>query len=183
MTGFIPEITTIISVKVDTDAIDDSIDLMNGDPILSSCFGEVIDHLTAKKAELNKVADPVAYAVSENLQSHQSQIISIKHYKTGLMMNSVDITQDGDAQYLVGNTATSIDGFPYPLAIEKGSKSHWVAPKTFDALHWEDKDGEHWSKGHMVSGIKADPFVQPSIDMTNADVESIVDDYINKILD
>jgi len=182
MTRFTPEITTTVKVNINTDGIDEGIKLIHGDRILSSCMGEIANHLEAKKQELNAVADPLALAVSKNLQSHQEQIISMKHYKTGMMRNSVDITKDGNAQYLVGNTASSVDGFPYPLAIDKGSKAHWIAPVTFHALHWVKNGTDYFSKGHMVSGIKADPFVEPSINMTDGDIESVITSYLGKIL-
>ena len=179
---FIPEITTTVAVKIDTNSLDEGIDLMNGSDVLSSVFGDVLEHLESKKGELEKIQDPLALAVSENLSSHQSQIISMKHKKTGMMANSVDITHDGDGVYLVGNTASSVDGFPYPLAIEQGTKAHWIQPVTFYTLHWKEGGQDRFSKGHMVSGIKADPYVQYSIDMTESSVEGIVDQYINEIL-
>ena len=179
---FVPEITTTVAVEANTDAIDESINLINGSDVLSQCFGDIVEHLQSKKQELNEAKDPLALAVSENLSSHQSQIISMKHKKSGMMMNSVDIMHDGDGVYLVGNTASSVDGFPYPLAIEQGTKAHWVAPITFHALHWREGGEDRFSKGHMVSGIEADPYVEYSINMTESTVEGIVNEYINKIL-
>ena len=89
-----------------------------------------------------------------------------------MMANSVDISRDGD-DWLVGDTASSVDGFPYPLAIDQGSKSHWVAPVTFSYLHWTDTDGHHFSKGHMVRGIDAEYFVDNSIDDTLYDIDTV----------
>ena len=179
---FIPEITTTVRVDTDTKELDESINLINGSDVLNQCFGDVLKHLKGKKDELDNLKDPIALAVSENLSSHQSQIISMKHKKTGMMANSVDITHDGGGVYLVGNTASSVDGFPYPLAIEQGSKPHWIRPITFYALHWIENGEDRFSKGHMVSGINADPYVENSIRMTESSVEGIVNNYINKIL-
>ena len=177
MSGFIPEITTRISVEAHTEQLQDCIDLMNGSEILRECFVEVSDYLQTKKTETEKLVDPLAEATADSLSAYQSQIISMKHKVTGMMMNSVDVMKDGDGVYMVGNTATSVDGFPYPLAIEQGTRDHWVAPVTFDALHWVDKlTGEdRFSKGHMVSGIKADPFVDYSI----RNLEGAIDDILN----
>lgn len=175
MSGFIPEITTTVKVGVNQRGLDESIALLESDELTNAVFADVINHINNVKNEMDNFADEAAYRVSQNLSSWQSEIISMKHEVTGMMMNSVDISQDGNAQYLVGNTAMSVDGFPYPLAIEKGSTSHWVAPVTFKALHWFEKDGtEKFSKGHMVSGITADPFVQYSIDNSMEDVEDIL---------
>ena len=88
-----------------------------------------------------------------------------------MMANSVDISRDGD-DWLVGDTASSVDGFPYPLAIDQGSKSHWVAPVTFSALHWIEGGEHYFSKGHMVSGITGENFVDNSIDDTLYDIET-----------
>lgn len=170
MTGFIPELTTRVTVETDTSELDNAISLIEGDDILSQLGLD--EELTQVKNRLEGVKSPLAEAIAERLQSNQENIISSKHYITGMMSQSVDITGDGE-DYLVGNTAMSVDGFPYPLAIEKGSRSHWVSPNTFSALHWTDNGGEYWSKGHTVGGITADPFVDPSIHDTIYDIEQI----------
>ena len=164
---FIPELTTRVTVKTNTSEIDEAISKFSGDPILS-IFSDVLEE---KKKELTELEEPLADAVAEQLSSIQETIISTKHYANGLMSNSVDIQMDGRDR-LVGNTASSIDGFPYPLGIEKGTKDHWVAPVTFSALHWGGHPG-FFSKGHMVSGITADPYVDYSIDETMDVIDSI----------
>lgn len=180
---FIPEITTTVKVNINTKRLDESISKINNDPIMSSCFGEVAEYFSEAKKELEDMRDPLAKGISENLQSHQQQIISMKHYKSGMMANGVDISSDGVGQYLVGNTASSVDGFPYPLAIEQGTKSHWIAPITFEALHWVENGVSKFSKGHMVSGIKADPFVENSINITEGELDSMVNNYLDKIFE
>ena len=181
MSGFIPEITTTVSVTANTEALDASIGVIRSDSILNECFGDIAEYLQDKKAETERLIDPTALAVSESLSAYQSAIIKTKHYKTGMMANSVDVMHDGQGQYLVGNTAMSVDGFPYPLAIEMGTRSHYVAPVTFSALHWTDASGEHWSKGHMVSGIKADPYVDYSIENLANAIDEIVNPIIDKV--
>lgn len=173
MSGFIPELTTRVTVKMDTSSLDEAISLIESDPILSE-IGGISEELETAKNTLKELQEPLVDAVSEKLSSNQETIISTKHYVTGMMSNSVDISEDGEDR-LVGNTAMSPTGFPYPLAIEQGTSSHWVAPVTFNALHWIDKStgDDAFSKGHNVSGIKPDPFVEPSINMTIADIEDI----------
>lgn len=173
---FIPEITTRVTVEVDTSAIDDALNVINSSELLSD-IPSLTDTLETAKNKLTDSKIPLGQAVSKRLQSNQENIISSKHYITGAMANSVDIMGDG-ADFLVGNTASSVDGFPYPLAIEEGTSPHWVEPVTFSALHWEDK----FSKGHMVSGIKADPFVQPSIDNTIDDIDDIINDVLGDLI-
>lgn len=177
MSGFIPELTTRVTVEVDTAELDEAINIMNGSILAGT---SIVEELESTKNKLENIREPLAESVAKALSSNQENIISSKHYITGMMANSVDLTNDGE-DYLVGNTAMSVDGFPYPLAIEKGTKSHWVEPNTFSALHWSDDSGEHWSKGHMVSGIDADPFVDPSIDDTIYQIDSIVDEILKDL--
>lgn len=169
---FIPEITTRVHVEVDTKELDNAINLIEGDGILSGLG--LTDLLEDTKSRLNQIKSPLTTVVADRLKDNQENIISSKHYVTGMMSQSVDKQGDGE-DVLVGNTASSVDGFPYPLAIEKGTKSHYVAPVTFNYLHWTDSNGEHWSRGHMVSGIQPDPFVEPSIHDTLDDIERIWD--------
>ena len=166
---FTPEITTRIHIDMNTDSIDQAINLCNSDEILSDL--PISELLEEAKSELTDLKEPLGDAVSERVQYNQSKIISSKHFKTGMMANSVDISRDGD-DWLVGDTASSVNGFPYPLAIDQGSKSHWVAPVTFSYLHWTDTDGHHFSKGHMVRGIDAEYFVDNSIDDTLYDIDT-----------
>lgn len=183
MTTFIPEITTTITVKSNTEPLQECINIIDGSDILSTCFTEVRDYIQSKKLETEQLIDPVAEATANSLSAYQSQIISMKHKVTGMMMNSVDVTHDGDGVYLVGNTASSVDGFPYPLAIEEGTRDHWVAPVTFNALHWKDKlSGEdRFSKGHMVSGIKPDPYVDYSIQNLEDKIEEILNPLVDNV--
>jgi hypothetical protein len=177
--GFIPEITTRITVNVNADSMDDAISRIESDPYLSKC-PSIVETLKDKKSQLEGMEQPVAAAVAERLQSNQETIISTKHYITGMMANSVDISQDG-RDYLVGNTAHSIEGFPYPLAIETGRRE--VFPVEKKVLRWFE--------GGMIGGtpifarhsgsVTADPFVQPSIDTTIEDIEEIVRDEVRKL--
>ena len=46
-----------------------------------------------------------------------------------------------------------------------GTRPHMIRPKSKKALHW---DGQYFSKGHMVSGIKGKHFVEASIEATSS---------------
>lgn len=181
MTGFIPQITTTVKVEANTQNLDTALDLMQSDEISSFVFSDIINRIEYIKSNIDNDIDEVAFAVSESLSSHQEQIISMKHNFTGMMMSSVDISKDGNAQYLVGNTATSVDGFPYPLAIETGRRE--VFPVNAKMLRWWTGA---WFSGDMVfakksKAVPADPFVQPSIDLTLDEVNNIVENYVAKI--
>lgn len=179
MSQFIPEITTRITVNIDTSELDDAMNVIQSDEILSD-IPSLVDEVETRREQLTSLKEPVGRAVAECLKSNQENIIGSKHYVSGMMANSVDITEDGD-DFLVGDTAESVDGFPYPLAIEKGTRDHWVEPVTYDALHWTDGDGDHFSKGHMVSGITPDPFVEPSIDDTMYDIDEVIDEVMKEV--
>ena len=178
MPGFIPEITTRVTVSVDVSSIDSALDLVKGDSVLSE-IDSLVDELETKKETILKLKDPLGKAVSEGLQSNQERIISSKHYITGMMAGSVDITQDGD-DYLVGNTATSVDGFPYPLAIETGRRE--VFPVDKKMLRWFE--GGDYNKPVFAKhskAVKADPFVEPSIKNTMWDIDEIIDDVLGDL--
>lgn len=176
MSGFIPEITTTVKVEVNSDQFANAINRLD-DGLCQGVFTELRQDLEQKLSELDGLKNDVAETISQNLSSHQEQIISMKHYKTGMMANSVDVTADGDGQYLVGNTATSIDGFPYPLAIETGRRE--VTPINAKYLRWYDGGNIVFSK--YSSAVPADPYVQPSIDATDDEVNSIIDNFYNNI--
>ena len=175
---FIPELTTRVTVEMDLSGLDEVLEVIASDEILSD-IPSLTGMVEEKRDKLKSLKEPLTEAVAKRLQSNQEMIISSKHgppRSEGMMAECVDLFHDGE-DILIGNTASSVDNFPYPLAIEKGSTSHWIEPKTFSALHWTDTDGEHFSKGHMVSGIKADPFVQPSIDDTMKDIDDIWEEF------
>lgn len=180
---FIPDLTTTWNVNIKSDDIDEAIETIQSSPILSVAGDDVLQRLTTAKAELEGLATPVAQAIAETQQSYQEQYIEMNtSIDTGLMHDTITIEDNGEGNRSVGPTAYSLEGFPYPMAIENGSKSHWVAPKTAKALHWI-QDGEHmFSKGHMVSGVKARPFVEPSQSSTMEDVERIVEETLGNVL-
>lgn len=178
MAGFIPEITTRVTAKVKVDSIDDAIQRVESDPYLSQC-PSIVETLQKKKTQLKDLEEPVAEAVALRLQSNQEIILSTKHYITGMAANGVDISQDG-SDYLVGNTAHSVDGFPYPLAIETGRRA--VFPVEKKVLRWFEGGDFSQPVFAMRSGsVAADPFVQPSIDTTIADIQEIVDAQVRGI--
>ena len=176
MAGFIPEITTRITVNIKTEGLDEAIIRLNSDSVLSNVTS-IADELNTKKSEIKQLQEPLGESVAELLQSNQSMIISSRHYITGMFANSVDIIRDG-SDYLVGNTAMSVDGFPYPLAIEKGRRA--VYPINRHYLRWFD--GGDFSSPVFAKysrSVDADPFVQPSIDDTLYGIDKVVDEILD----
>ena len=179
--GFIPEITTTVKVTTNSEGLDNSIKLLEENEITNLVFNDVKDYLNNVKDELDRVSDEYAFAVSEELSSTQQQIISMHHNFTGMMMNSVDISKDGNAQYLVGNTARSVDGFPYPLAIETGRRE--VVPVEAKVLRWWTSP---YFSGEVVfakrsKAVSADPFVQPSINTAMEILEPLLEDHFGTL--
>ena len=78
MVGFIPDITTRITVNVHSDSIDEAISKIESDKYLSQC-PSLIETLQNKKSQLENLEQPVAESVAEKLQSNQETIISTKH--------------------------------------------------------------------------------------------------------
>ena len=132
MAGFIPDITTRVTVNVHSENIENAKARLESDPFLSQC-SSIGEWINEKEQQLKSLEQPVANAIGERLKSNQEMIIAAKHVNTGMMAGSVEITQDG-SDVLVGNTATSVDGFPYPLAIETGRRE--VYPVEKSVLRW-----------------------------------------------
>ena len=179
MPGFIPEITTRVKVEIDLSGIDEALDIIQSDDVLSD-IPSLTDELNERRTQLQSLQSPLGEAISKSLKSNQEMIISSKHYITGMMANSVDIFSDGD-DYLVGNTAMSVDGFPYPLAIETGRRE--VFPIEAKMLRWFE--GGNFSKPVFAkhsSSVKRDPFVEPSIEDTMYDIDEIVDDIFDAVV-
>jgi len=78
MAGFIPELTTRITVKVNSDSVDEGINRIESDPYLSQC-PSIVEALNNVKTKLQDLEEPVASSVAERLQSNQEIIISTKH--------------------------------------------------------------------------------------------------------
>ena len=73
---------------------------------------------------------------------------------------------------------TLISEAPYSVYLEMGTREHFIAPVNAKALHWKQGSTSFFSKGHMVSGIKAKPFLFPA--MMNA--RRIMDKEYNKAI-
>ena len=175
---FIPEITTRVTVKVDTSELDKAISLASNDEIISKIG--ISDELTTIKSRLDKVSKQLPRVIGEDLRFNQENIISSKHHVTGMMAQSVDLSQDGP-DVLVGNTASSVDGFPYPLAIETGRRE--VFPVDAKVLRWfEGGLGGKPVFAKKSKKVKADPFVQPSIDDTMYDIDRFLQDFIGDLI-
>ena len=179
---FIPEITTTWNVTVRDEKLEDAINTFTDDKILSIAGADVLERLQTAKNELEQTGHEVAKAIAETQKSYQEQYIRMNGtVKTGMMLNSVEITEDGTGTVHVGNTASSVEGFPYPLAIETGRRA--VFPVEKKVLRWfEGGLGGTPVFSHYSGSVAADPFVQPSIDTTIEDINEIVREQLRGVL-
>ena len=67
MPVFIPEITTRVTVEVDTTELDEALSLANSE----SYLGDYVDVLEEKRTRLNSFQEPVAEAVALDLKDNQ----------------------------------------------------------------------------------------------------------------
>ena len=177
--GFIPQITTRVTAEADTRELDKAIKLIESNSIASHLYGDVRDYLLQTKKKADDGVDPLASTLSKRLQDNQYHRIKAYHRNTGMMANSVDITHETKGSYLVGNTAMSYDGFPYPLAIETGRRE--VRPlEEGKWLRWWNKQGEIvFAK--KSKAVKGDPYVEDSIAMTDRQVDKVVEGWFNQV--
>lgn len=178
MTGFIPDLQTRVTVNIHLEELDNAKALLESNPYLSQ-IPSFINWINETENKLNAKKQPLTEAIAKRLQSNQEIIISIKHFITGEMAGNVEIMSDG-SDYIVGNTATSVDGFPYPLAIEKGRRA--VYPVEKKVLRWfEGGIGGTPVYSKYSSAVPADPFIEPSINQTLTDIEEIVNSQLQGI--
>lgn len=175
MAGFIQDLQTRVTVNVHSKNLEQARARYESDPFISQ-LSEVLQDIESREQQLKALEQPVANAIAEQLKSNQENIIATNHFITGKMVGSVKISNEG-SDYLVGNTATSADGFPYPLAIETGRRA--VYPVDKSVLRWFEGGQPVFAK--RSKAVAADPFVEPSIDLTLRQVEKVVHDYIGGI--
>lgn len=176
MSDWIDEIQTRVKVVNNTSEIDNLINTIESDSILSLVLSNTVDDLKNTKIILEKESNSLAFKVAERIGSYQEQFISMNgSILTGQMHDSVMVEDSGDGEALVGNTAQSIEGFPYPLVIEFGRGE--VRPQTSKFLRWVKPTGEVvFSK---YSGpVSPKPFYKPSIDYVNSDIDDLFDSEV-----
>lgn len=75
--------------------------------------------------------------------------------RTGITANSLQSTMSRDGLSGRIHSITPVSKFLY-----YGTKRHWVEPVRASALSWVQDGTRRFSKGHFVSGIKAEPWVE-----------------------
>ena len=77
---------------------------------------------------------------------------------------------------LVGSVYINEAMAPYGKYIHEGTKAHFIRPRTRKALRFVGAGGRFFfSKGHMVRGIKADPFLLNAAVKNEASINALFD--------
>ena len=171
MAGRIPELETTIQVNIiNADRLNQSINLAES----IEGFNDLTNYLQELQGDLSKIRTQVAQMAGDKLIEAERNNIQ-HHYKTGKMSGSIDKFPNGEGSVIVGTTAHSETGFPYPLTIEFGRKE--VRPVNRKFLHWIDSAGNDvFSKRSRA--VKADPYVDKSIEQAWGPIESEIENML-----
>jgi hypothetical protein len=176
MGDIIPETGTEVIVTTNSQGLDDIIDSIESDEVLSQVLAPALEQLLRDKQALETAADNLAMATAERIKSYQEQFIAMNQsVVTGTMQDSifVDPSGYGDGEVEVGATALSDEGFPYPVVIENGSRPHPIEGNPLLAFNWP---GKGFIITHSVQhpGTSPKPFVEPSLEYISRDLEELV---------
>jgi hypothetical protein len=162
MGDIIPETGTEVTVNIDPSGLDQLINVIQGDKILSEVLAPAVDQLQKDKDTLKDSATNLANVIAERIKSYQEQFISMNQsIVTGNMHDTIFVDPQGDGEAEVGATALSEKGFPYPIVVEKGSDPHEI----------ENAFGRGITVQHP--GTSPKPFVGPSLDYIKQDVDEL----------
>ena len=115
---------------------------------------ELIDNLTDKKILERAVRNSLNNA-TEELKFYARANHKYKDGSPAILSNSLEHSVNGTSASIFINE----DKAPHGKFIYKGTQDHFVSPKNSKALSFAVGGNRFFSKGHMVSGIKAEPFI------------------------
>lgn len=175
MGDIIPETGTEVTVETDPSGLDDLINVIQGDNILSQVLATAVDQLNKDKETLIESGSNLANAIAERIKSYQEQFISMNQsIVTSNMLDSIEVDNWGDGTAEVGATATSDEGFPYPVVVENGSNPHVIEGNPLLAFDWPKEGVFVITHSVQHPGTSPKPFVQPSLDYIQQDVEDLI---------
>lgn len=139
------------------------------DPLNATVNDREVNNIYDKSIEaLDYCLELIALDLSANVPDEMPA-------RTGFMKNSVGLpVKLGFLHY-----GFKI-GAPYWIYVHEGTSDHFIAPVKKRALHWRVGNKHFFSKGHMVSGIRANPFVDRAIDRTMSIVDLLMDEAIKQ---
>ena len=174
MGDIIPETGTKVTVKTDSQGLDDIINVIQSDEILSQVLSPAVEQLNKDKEALKEAATSLANAAAERIKSYQEQFISMNQSIVTGNMHDTIFVEPGDGEAEVGATALSDDGFPYPVVIENGSRPHVIEGNPLLAFYWPKEGTFVITHSVQHPGTSAKPFVQPSLEYIDQDFEELV---------
>ena len=122
-------------------------------------FKELIDYVTTIDKGHNKKID-LSLGFRDMVKA-LTRISKVKHrYKnrTGALSNSLKVKEFPERQSELRGEISS--DTHYASYIYYGTKRHFIKPKNKQALAFKVGGKQYFSKGHFVSGIKADSWIE-----------------------
>lgn len=175
MADIIPGTGTKVTVTHDPSGLDDIINAIQGDNILSQVLAPAVDQLNRDKKALETASTNLANSVAERIRSYQEQFISMNQsIVTGNMHDTIFVDPQGNGEAEVGATALSDDGFPYPVVVEKGSRPHRIEGNPLLAFNWPAQGVFVITHSVEHPGTSPNPFVEPSLEYISRDLEELV---------
>ena len=161
------ELDTKVNVSLNTDELDELIQILNDDPVLKPAL-EIAERYKKGIEEGSKIG---AKTIAETVKSLQELAIATNATFTttenGGLLRSIEIEDESDTSYVIGTNITHF----YPLCVEKGRGE--VRPVNKKYLHWFTLSGDEiFSK--YSSPAPPRPFVKPAYEETTNRAVDIV---------
>ena len=158
------ELDTEVNVNLNTDELDELIEVLGDDPI----FEPAVEIAKRYKKGIEEGAKTGAKTIAQVDKSLQELAIATNATMfSNKLLNSIEITEESETNYIIGTNITHF----YPLCVEKGRRE--VRPIRAKYLHWFTLSGnEIFSK--YSSPAPPRPFVKPAFEETNNRAVDIV---------
>ena len=158
------ELDTEVNVNLNTDELDELIEVLGDDPI----FEPAVEIAKRYKKGIEDGAKTGAKTIAQVDKSLQELAIATNATMfSNKLLNSIEITDESETNYIIGTNITHF----YPLCVEKGRME--VRPIRAKYLHWFTLSGnEIFSK--YSSPAPPRPFVKPAFEETNNRAVDIV---------
>lgn len=162
------ELDTEVNVNLNTDELDELIEVLTNDPIFQPAV-EIAQRYKNGIIEGAKTGAKTIAQVDKSLQ--ELAIATNATMFSNKLLNSIDITEESETNYIIGTNITHF----YPLCVEKGRRE--VRPIRAKFLHWFTLSGtEIFSK--YSSPAPPRPFVKPAYEETSNRAVDIVKEAI-----
>lgn len=168
------ELQIKVNLETDFNSIE-NLNLSSSDSEVDDILDEIKNMFLNVKSDVEQGLEEGMQTIAETIKGLQEKYIKINNsISTGALLNSINIEKIGKYEYLIG---TSIEDI-YPLTIEYGRDE--VRPKSAKVLRWYNKSGDVVFS-YYSSATKPKPFVQPSFDDIENEVENILMGAISNV--